>query len=140
MYKKILVTLDGSKTAEQILPHVEALNSQGSEVHLLRVALAHTLPGVDPTEAQVQVVKEAEEYLSRVEEGLRGKGLKVESHVRYGHPAEEILDHTEHWKFDLIAMTTHGRTGVGRWLLGSVAEKVVRNSPVPVLVVRAKKE
>ena len=63
--------------------------------------------------------------------------MKVESHARYGHPAEEILDHTEHRKFDLIAMTTHGRSGVGRWLLGSVAEKVVRNSPIPVLVVRA---
>ncbi|MFQ5914091.1 MAG: universal stress protein [Nitrospinota bacterium] len=140
MYKKILVTLDGSEIAEQILPHVEAMDSNGTEIHLLRVALAHGFPGVDPTEAQVEVVKEAEEYLKRVEDGLRKKGRKVETHVRYGHPAEEILDHTEHWKFDLIAMTTHGRSGVGRWLLGSVAEKVVRNSPVPVLVVRAKND
>ena len=138
MYKKILVALDGSEIAEQILPHVKTLDGNGSEVHLLRVAMAHTVPGVDPTEAQVEAVKEAEDYLKGVEDHLRKKGLKVEAHVRYGHPAEEILDHTEHWDFDLIAMTTHGRSGVGRWLLGSVAEKVVRSSPVPVLVVRAK--
>lgn len=140
MYRKILVTLDGSETAEQILPHVEGLNSGGAEIHLLRVALAHTLPGVDPIEAQIKVVKEAEDYLKDVEERLRKKGLRVESHVRYGHPAEEILDHAEFWKFDLIAMTTHGRSGVGRWLLGSVAEKVVRGSSTPVLVVRSKKQ
>jgi nucleotide-binding universal stress UspA family protein len=140
MYKKILVPLDGSETAEQIIPHIEALNSNGSEVHLLRVAMAHTLPGVDPTEAQVEVVKEAEDYLKEIEGTLRDKGKNVESHVRYGYPAEEILDHTEHQKFDLVVMTTHGRSGVGRWLLGSVAEKVVRNSPVPVLVVRAQKD
>jgi nucleotide-binding universal stress UspA family protein len=137
MYKKILVTLDGSELAEQIIPHVRDINNGGgSEVHLLRVAMAHTLPGMDPVEAQVEIVKEAEDYLRDLEGSLRENGLKVESHVRYGHPAEEILDHTEHRKFDLIAMTTHGRSGVRRWLLGSVAEKVVRNSPIPVLVVR----
>ena len=140
MYKRILVTLDGSETAEQILPHVEALNSGGREIHLLRVAMAHTVPGVDPTEAQITVVKEAEDYLKQVEERLRKKGLKVESHVRYGHAADEILDHAEYWKFDLIAMTTHGRSGVGRWVLGSVTEKVVRGSSTPVLVVRSKKD
>ncbi len=140
MYKKILVTLDGSEVAEQILPHVEELTKNGSEVHLLRVAMAHTLPGTDPTEAQVEVVKEAEEYLGKVEGELRDKGFKVESHVRYGYAAEEILDHVDHWKFDLVALTTHGRSGVGRWLMGSVAEKIVRNSPIPVLVVRACKK
>ncbi len=139
MYKKILVTLDGSQTAEQILPHIQALSNGGGEVHLLRVAMAHTLPGVDLTEAQVEVVKEAEEYLKGVEDGLKQKGVKVESHIRYGHPAEEILDHTEHRDFGLIAMTTHGRSGVGRWLMGSVAEKVVRSCPIPVLVVRSSK-
>ena len=60
MYKKILVTLDGSELAEQIIPHVRNINNGGgSEVHLLRVAMAHTLPGMDPVEGQVEVVKEA---------------------------------------------------------------------------------
>ena len=139
MYKKILVTLDGSETAEEILPHIQALSSSDGEVHLLRVAMAHTLPGVDPTDAQAKVVREGEDYLKAVEDRLKQKGIKVESHVRYGHPAEEILDHIEHRDVDLIAMTTHGRSGVGRWLMGSVAEKVVRSCPIPVLVVRSSK-
>ena len=92
---------------------------------------------MNATESQVYVVKEAEEYLGKMENGLRSKGIKVENHVRYGHAAVEILEHAERGKFDLIAMTTHGRSGVGRWLLGSVAEKIVRGSSVPVLVVRA---
>ena len=139
MYKKILVTLDGSETAEEILSHIQALSSSDGEVHLLRVAMAHTLPGVDPTDAQAKVVREGEDYLKAVEDRLKQKGIKVESHVRYGHPAEEILDHIEHRDVDLIAMTTHGRSGVGRWLMGSVAEKVVRSCPIPVLVVRSSK-
>lgn len=139
MYKKILVTLDGSETAEEILPHIQALSSSDGEVHLLRVAMAHTLPGVDPTDAQAKVVREGEDYLKAVEDRLKQTGIKVESHVRYGHPAEEILDHIEHRDVDLIAMTTHGRSGVGRWLMGSVAEKVVRSCPIPVLVVRSSK-
>ena len=139
MYKKILVTLDGSETAEEILPHIQALSGSDGEVHLLRVAMAHTLPGVDPTDAQAKVVREGEEYLKAVEDRLKQTGIKAESHVRYGHPAEEILDHIEHRDVDLIAMTTHGRSGVGRWLMGSVAEKVVRSCPIPVLVVRSSK-
>ena len=139
MYKKILVTLDGSETAEEILPHIQALSGSDGEVHLLRVAMAHTLPGVDPTDAQAKVVREGEDYLKAVEDRLKQTGIKVESHVRYGHPAEEILDHIEHRDVDLIAMTTHGRSGVGRWLMGSVAEKVVRSCPIPVLVVRSGK-
>lgn len=139
MYKKILVTLDGSETAEEILPHIQALSGSDGEVHLLRVAMAHTLPGVDPTDAQAKVVREGEDYLKAVEDRLKQTGIKVESHVRYGHPAEEILDHIEHRNVDLIAMTTHGRSGVGRWLMGSVAEKVVRSCPIPVLVVRSSK-
>ena len=139
MYKKILVTLDGSETAEEILPHIQALSGSDGEVHLLRVAMAHTLPGVDPTDAQAKVVREGEDYLKAVEDRLKQTGIKVESHVRYGHPAEEILDHIEHRDVDLIAMTTHGRSGVGRWLMGSVAEKVVRSCPIPVLVVRSSK-
>ena len=131
--------MDGSETAEEILPHIQALSGSDGEVHLLRVAMAHTLPGVDPTDAQAKVVREGEDYLKAVEDRLKQTGIKVESHVRYGHPAEEILDHIEHRNVDLIAMTTHGRSGVGRWLMGSVAEKVVRSCPIPVLVVRSSK-
>ena len=136
-FRKILVPLDGSECAENILPKVEKLASDlKASVALLRVAYAHTFPGVDTTEAEVKVVREAEEYLRKVEERLKAKGFSVDSHVRYGMEAEEILDHAAQEDIDLIAMSTHGRSGVGRWLLGSVAEKVLRHCPKPIFLVR----
>jgi nucleotide-binding universal stress UspA family protein len=136
-YEKILVPLDGSDCAENILPTVEKLASDfRAEITLLRVAQAHTFPGMDPTEAQVKVVREAENYLNRVEERLKAKGFKVESHIRYGKDAEEILDHAIHDAISLIAMSTHGEGGLRRFFLGSVAEKVLRHSPKPIFLVR----
>jgi nucleotide-binding universal stress UspA family protein len=107
-----------------------------ASITLLRVAYAHTFPGTDPTEAEVKVVREAEEYLQRVEDRLKAKGFKVDSHVRYGNDAEEILDHVAQKYIDFTAMTTHGRSGVKRFLLGSVAEKLLQHSPKPTFLVR----
>ncbi len=136
-FEKILVPLDGSQCAENILAKVEKLATDlEATIILLRVAYAHTFPGVDPTEAEVKVVREAEEYLSKIEERLKATGFNVESHVRYGDEAEEILDHAGQKDIDLIAMSTHGRSGVKRFLLGSVAEKVLRHSPKPIFLVR----
>ncbi len=136
-YRRILVPLDGSECAENILPHVEELAADfNASICLLRVAFAHPFPGVDPTEAEVAVVREAENYLAQIEERLKAKGLRVDSHVRYGKDAEEIIDHASGGHIDLIAMSTHGRGGVGRWMLGSVAEKVLRHSPKPIFLVR----
>jgi len=135
--EKILVPLDGSNCAENVLPLVEKLARELKiGISLLRVALAHTFPGIDPTEAQVKVVREAEEYLERIADELKTKGFKVDTHVRYGNDAEEILDHANQNGIDMIAMTTHGRSGVKRFLLGSVAEKVIRYSTKPVILVR----
>jgi nucleotide-binding universal stress UspA family protein len=137
MFKKILVPLDGSKLAEGIVPRVEALAKiHDGEVTLLRVALAHTFPGMDPTEHQVHVVREAEEYLAKVENNLRSVGVKVNSVVRYGNDAQEIVDHAKDRGFDLIAMSTHGRTGLGQFILGSVATKILHTATVPVLLCR----
>jgi nucleotide-binding universal stress UspA family protein len=135
--ERILVPLDGSKCAETVIPRVEELIA-GKEtgICLLRVVSASTFPGVDPTEAQVKVVREAEDYLEGLKEHLRAKGLDVDTHVRYGDDAEEILDHAAQKEIDLIAMSTHGRSGVKRFFLGSVAEKVLRHSPKPVYLVR----
>jgi nucleotide-binding universal stress UspA family protein len=107
-----------------------------ASITLLRVACAHVFPGTDPTETEVKVVREAEEYLNRIEDRLKGQGFKVDSHVRYGNEAEEILDHAAQKEIDFIAMTTHGRSGVKRFLLGSVAEKLLRHSPKPIFLVR----
>jgi len=134
---RILVPLDGSGCAEMIFPKLEKLATElKASIALLRVAYAHTFPGADPTDAEVKVVREAEEYLRGIENRLKAKGFKVDSHVRYGDDAEEILDHASQKDIDLIAMTTHGRSGVKRFLLGSVAEKILRHSPKPVFLVR----
>jgi len=137
-YERILVTLDGSDCAENIFPKVEKLAADlKATLVLLRVALyPRVFPEADRTRAEVKVVQEAEEYLGKIKERLETKGYKVETHVRYGHGAEEILDHAAKEDIDLIAMTTHGRSGVKRFLLGSVAEKVLRHSSKPIFLVR----
>lgn len=134
---RILVPLDGSSCAENIIPEVEELAAVKKRgICLLRVASAHTFPGMDQTEAQVKVVGEAKEYLQGLEEPLRAKGLDVDTHVRYGADVTEILDHAAQKEIDLIAMSTHGRSGLKRWLFGSVTERVLRHSPKPVFLVR----
>lgn len=135
--KRILVPLDGSPLAEAALPQIKDLAVlYDAEVVLLRVALAHTLPGVNAVDAQVRAVEEAQTYLAAREADLVAQGLTVQSVVRYGHAAEEILDHARGGAVDLVAMSTHGRSGIRRWVMGSVAETVVRHAPVPVLLVR----
>jgi nucleotide-binding universal stress UspA family protein len=136
-FENILVPMDGSPCAEMILPKIERLATDlKASIHLLQVVFARTFPGTDPTEAEVAVVRKAEEYLKKMEEQLKAKGFKVDTHIRYGDDAEEILDHASQKDVDLIAMTTHGRSGIKRFLLGSVAEKILRHSPKPVFLVR----
>jgi nucleotide-binding universal stress UspA family protein len=138
MFKKILVPLDGSKLAEGILSQVKELAQiHKGEIILLRVALAHTFPGQDPIDHQVKVVREAEEYLANLEVSLKKAGVPVQTVVRYGHDAEEIIGHAKVHGCDLIAMSTHGRSGISLWVLGSVAVKVLHAAAVPVLLCRA---
>jgi len=138
MVKKILVPLDGSPLAEAILPQVTELTTPlRAEVLLLRVALVHAFPGVDRMEEEVRVIHEAEAYLAALAGKLAAEGIHVRTAVRYGKAAEEILDHIEANEVDLVAMSTHGRSGLSRLVMGSVAEEVVRNAGVPVLLVRA---
>ncbi|MGH8064710.1 MAG: universal stress protein [Candidatus Entotheonellia bacterium] len=138
MYKRILVPLDGSPLAEGVLPHVQELaRSIGAEVVLLRVAFAHIFPGADPIETQVTAVQEAEAYVADRARRLQDAEVRAEGKVRYGDPVEEIVDHVTWDHIDLIAMATHGRTGLKRVVLGSVAEHVLRRSPIPMLLLRA---
>jgi len=135
--ERILVPLDGTECGESIIPKVEKLAAEKKEgICLLRVVSARTFPGADPTEAEVKVVREAEEYLQGLESRLREKGLDVDTHVRYGKDVEEILDHAAQRDIDLIAMSTRGYGRVKRLLFGSVAEKIVRQAPKPVFLVR----
>ena len=140
MYKKILVPLDGSALAEGILPQVSDLaRVHGAQVLLLRVGFALVFPGTDPAEAQLGTIVEAEGYIEEIRKRMAAEGIQAETAVRYGFPAEEILTHARRNGVDLIAMATHGRTGPARWVLGSVAEQVLRHADVPVLLFRVPK-
>lgn len=136
---KILVPLDGSALAEVALPKaVELAQASGAELLLLRAAQAQILLGVDPTEAQVKMVREAEAYLALMAERVTTVGVKdVKRSVWYGPAAHAIVEAARMHKADLIVMTTHGRSGFGRLVLGSVAESVLRGTTTPILLLRA---
>lgn len=135
----ILVPLDGSSLAEAALPEaVELARTFGARLFLLRAAQAHTPPGVDATEAQIKVVEEAEKYLAQVRERVSALGLRdVKTTVWYGPAAYAIVEAARLHRVDLVVMTTHGRSGLGRLILGSVAESVLRGTRTPILVLRA---
>ncbi|HNA53207.1 MAG TPA: universal stress protein [Anaerolineales bacterium] len=144
MYRKILVPLDGSKIAEGVLPHAKSLAySEGAELILLTVGANPALDFAfsDPGLAQTAVDEQEEKskaYISRIESELKADGFKTSTLLRVGSVAEVILGVAEELQVDVIAMSTHGRTGPARWLLGSIAERVVHNSNVPVLLIRAR--
>ena len=142
MYKRVLVPVDGSEVAESILPVVlEITNPRELDVILLNVngfipprAIEARRPfGIADFEAQRA---EAAEYLNSLGAELRAAGARVHTRIRGGRPASEILAVARNEAVDLIAMATHGRTGPARLLWGSVAEQVIRQSPVPVCLVR----
>lgn len=144
MYKKILVPLDGSKTAEVVLAHAQALAfSEGAEIVLLRVAMnvalefAMTDPAIIENVIQ-DLQAQSQKYLDDIQAQLKAANIRSSAMVREGAVADVILQTAEELGVDVIAMSTHGRTGPARWLLGSVADRVVRNSNVPVMLVRAK--
>ncbi len=136
MYHTILVPLDGSAFGERALAIATALaQATQAQVILMRAASASAFPGADPTEAQCQAVEEAQAYLATLATGLSEQGLSVEVAAPYGDAAEAILLEISLRSADLVVMCTHGRSGLGRWIYGSVAEKVLARSPVPVLLV-----
>jgi nucleotide-binding universal stress UspA family protein len=134
MYDRILVPLDGSDLAKAIIPRVEAMAmAHGAEVILLEVLPA---TGVHP-ETAAREREEAEQHLTAVEKQLLDAGVKARHTVRHGSDAAaEIVDYAEVNDVDLIAMSTHGRSGIGRWVFGSVASKVLRGTSKPILLVR----
>lgn len=146
MYRRIVVPLDGSSLAEQALPHAEALaDLTHAPLHLVRVIdpthLGTPLGVVLATDAlamQLLLDEErsaAREYLERLAQELLSRQHQVTIEYRQGPAADELLAAAQ--PGDLIVMTSHGRTGLRRWFLGSVAEAVIRRASVPALLVRA---
>lgn len=142
MYTRVLVPLDGSKTAEAIVPFVlEIAGPLDLEVVLVRVVVPippSVVEGIrDVAVEDVEARQaEAETYLSGVAAELRDRGVRVRTVVRRGDPVTEIASAARELEADLIAMTTHGRGGLGRLLFGSVAEAVLRTAELPVLMMR----
>ena len=143
--KRVIVPLDGSELAEIAIPHaVELAKAMALEIILARAfslpPLAYNPEGYTPNleELWSQLGKEAEEYLDARLRQIKGQGLeKVSALSAQGPAADKIIEVARQKPESLIAMSTHGRSGVGRWVLGSVAERVVRYSDDPVLIVRA---
>ena len=152
-YRRIIVALDGSERAEQILAYVEPLaRAFGSQVRLLTALLpfeagllAEPPAGLGwderaATNEALQIVDEerrgAITYVTALKDRLEANGLAVECEYPEGRPVEVIIQTAREWVADLIAMTTHGRGGIKRVLLGSVAGEVLHQAPCPVLLVR----
>ena len=144
MFERILVPLDGSSRAEQALPPAARIaRASGGSVILLQVVS----PPIDyggglmQTPLMTEQVIEAElamalGYLDRIAKARELEEIETTSEVMFGLPAQDILATAESRSVDLIVMCSHGRTGFTRWVLGSVAQKIARHCPVPVLVLR----
>jgi nucleotide-binding universal stress UspA family protein len=144
MYKKILVPLDGSELAGKALGKaVELAGIFGAELFLFQVVPFIPIYGspelVTPLIVDEKQKESAEKYLAETAEALKKKGLKVTTEVRTGQQvAPEIIDFAKENGADLIVMCTHGRSGISRWMLGSVALKLLTRGETPILLIRPK--
>jgi nucleotide-binding universal stress UspA family protein len=139
MFERILVPLDGSSRAEMILSQVgRILRREDSEILLLRVVdVPQTIGRVDLHSAQMADREEAQRYIHDIARRFHSKGAKVHGRVAEGFAADVILETARTEGATMIAMATHGRTGLARWTMGSVAEKVARAADVPLLLLRS---
>ena len=151
MYKRILVPLDGSELAECVLPHVESV-AKGcgvGNVTFISVAesvriplrgddLDYTFSAKEWEQMESQSKAAAERYLNKLMDRVKYDGVNIQSEVLAGgRAADMIADYATKGGVDLIVIATHGRSGVSRWVWGSVADRILRSACVPVLMVRA---
>jgi nucleotide-binding universal stress UspA family protein len=151
VYSKIMVPLDGSELAECVLPHVQAVTTacKLATVVFVRVIdpakLSASLPAQGELGSQeknrrkmeVQRRETAEAYLKKIVESTAIENAETHYEVLEGKVAETLADWAEKNKVDLIVIASHGRSGIGRWVMGSVADRILRSVCVPVLMIRA---
>ncbi len=147
MYQKVLVPLDGSELAECVLPHVESIakGCRAQNVVFLRVVESIYLPSSGEIsfseEDRKRITSEskevAESYLAQLVSRAKYDGVNVQSEVITGKAADSIAEYATQNGVDLIIIATHGRSGVSRWIWGSVADRILRSACIPVLMVRA---
>jgi nucleotide-binding universal stress UspA family protein len=144
MYKKILVPLDGSPLAEAVLPYAEDLaKTENAEIILL------TVPNIPTTDVFVRnatmasviedIQKDVEEaavkYVNDKAVAIKKDNVKVSVMVQTGPVPDTIIQVAENMHVDMIAMSTHGRTGIQRWLMGSVADQIIHGTHIPVMLI-----
>jgi nucleotide-binding universal stress UspA family protein len=151
MFSKILVPLDGSKVGEAALPAIEQMISKlatGTKVEVILIGVITLLrhwvvvgeasAPVSYTEEELNLIKKrVQDYLVRTGESLKKKGVSIQTVVSTGNAADEIIKAADEMGADLIAMSTHGRSGWKRLAFGSITDKVMHHSSIPVLMVRA---
>ena len=146
LIQRILVPLDGSKIGEAAVPSTAALaRALGAELILFEAVAPIRVSTAQFEDSWADIIQQDEEakrdataiYLEEVAKPLRGSGLSVSIAISSGSPADQIIDYAEAKTVDLIAMSTHGRSGIGRWVFGSVTDKVLHAGNTAVFVVRA---
>jgi nucleotide-binding universal stress UspA family protein len=151
MYNKIMVPLDGSELAECVMPHVEAITTgcKITNVVFVRVVAPIQLPARLPAQGELgfqekdrremeeQRKKAAEAYLEKIAQKTALEGAVLSCEVLEGKVAETLSHWAEQNGVDLIIIASHGRSGVSRWVMGSVADRLLRSVCVPVMMIRA---
>jgi nucleotide-binding universal stress UspA family protein len=149
VFDKILVPLDGSELAECVFPYIEDIAlRRASRVEAAFVVERYEMPlhgGVVFDKENLRTIERfakegAEQYLRRVKKRLFSKGIDVNTIVLEGKIADSLADYANNNDFDLIVMATHGRSGLARWVVGSVADKILHCSTVPVLLIRSESQ
>ena len=151
MFEKVLVPLDGSKVGESALPVIERLVERCAPgvkieitllgvIALLRhwVVVGEASAPVSYTEEELKLIRDrVKNYLEKTGESMKKRGVNINTMVTTGNAAEEILKAADELKVELIAMSTHGRSGLRRLAFGSITDKVLHGASIPVLMVRA---
>ena len=138
MYKRILIPLDGSSLAEQALPYALTFAKKGySELVLIQVHEPILSGRAAAMMAERKIRLEAELYLNQIARRIQANNIQVKSTIVVGAAPGEILRFAEKQQINLIAMSKRGQSGVTRWLIGGVAERVLRRARMPVLIVPA---
>jgi nucleotide-binding universal stress UspA family protein len=145
LFRKILIATDGSEYTKKAVDHgIELANNNGAKLNAIYVVDTRaysSIPLSAPMEYTYSILRqEGDIALKYVAERAEAAGLEVEGIIAEGHPAEEIIKYAEENSIDLIVMGTLGKSGLDRFLMGSVADKVIRNSKIPVIAVPAKEK
>jgi nucleotide-binding universal stress UspA family protein len=147
MYQHVMVPLDGSELAECVLPHVRtiAVGCNVVKVTLVRVVEPLLIRGsvgvrISPEEKErleKESMDEAKDYLEGIVKSLKETGVAAQSEVLHGDVVNKLIDYANMNEVDLVIVSTHGRSGVSRWVWGSVTDRILRAACVPVTMIRA---